>query len=599
MYRLKLRKIHLSKRPSLLLLIFFCHAAISQQVFSGLVLDKEYGTPLPYVHISFPDYQERATITKTDGTFKIQVPDSLPSTARISLSCMGMKTMNATIQAGQPITLKMEPDPALLRTAYVGDFDYERFMVRRVIARIPINYPIENERISGVVTERGFEDSLKTIPLYRTTVQTKADKASYRRKNDFGNVSVVDGQTETFPAYKNSWVNIIAGVYNVHRFDIIAKRAGPLQASKVDSYTFENLGHTIFDGAEILRLGFKGRDAAGTLYINLEDTALVQAEIRLFKYEESWTNFLRDSNRRFLNYTVTYGAYKGRYRLRNILYETGFNNSSDQTFFLENTFTIENFGPVLLAIPESKTIGYYDVLVHQVPGIRLDSADNVIGTTITSSRFERFISSINSAFGVTFTPVNRSAFTITTPRADLTSYQVAEKTQLMVGSNAHFELKIYGRHRFGIIAGGFGEIHSLISYGYLYRLPLGFSGRQRLNLGIFYTEQHFARKIDQITLTDREKFGNRTLRAGQVDVRHTELQFALNPQISYDYGFSRRAIIRLSANWILPMGERHLLVFTEDRRWGPRIGRERLSTMSGRNYQSSLYFSLSLFLLGN
>jgi hypothetical protein len=575
--------------------LLFCLPGLkAQHVFSGVVIDAETSKPLPYVHVIFPDCEETATITRSDGTFRIQIPEIYTRKLQVQLTCMGMQTVNDSLVAGKHKTFYMLPDRSLLRETFVGDFDYERFMIRRLVALIPENYPNQNERIKGVVTEKGFVDSLKATPIYKTTVQIRADKSTYNRKSDFGNVEVIDGETETYPAYANSWVNIVAGVYNVHRFDIVAKRSGPLQLSKINQYHFENLGFTKFDQTEILKLRFEGKDAQGILYINTEDTALVQAEITLHKFEDSMLGFLRSANRRFLNYSVTYGKFDGRYRLRNILYETGFDDGPSQTFFLENTFTIENFNLVKLAIPESRKIGYYDVLLHQVPGYIIDSADNRIGTRRISGTLDKIFGSLYSAFGTYLLPVSRSAFEIPGAMTGVPNHAVASKEMLTFGFAFSTDVRIYGKHYLGLQIHSASNKHGLSMFGYTFRQPLGFTGRHKLGLGLHVGEQTFNRRIGQLELENREKIGNRTLRAGTVLADHQERQWVLMPQLTYDFGFKRSWVVRLSASYLSPFHTTQHAIYAEDRFWFPRSSTANLKDLKGTYYQSAFLFGITL-----
>jgi hypothetical protein len=381
--------------------IFLGCAPIQAQVYKGFVMDADLRLPIPYAHIQVVEPAGNGSITSGNGVFQIASQPDWPQPLQVRVSAIGFISKNVKLVLGQSDTIFLQPYVAKLGEVAIVANDYERQLLRRVIAKIPDNFPVWNEHLEGQVTENAFADTLQTVPLYEAWAYIGADKPSYENRQDFGNVAVKDGGVQTFPAFTESSIRIYAGIYNVHRFDVVQLRLGPLTASNLKDYDFNRLDMQSFDGISILPIKFQSKDYTGTVFINMHDTAVQEMHVQ---YVNPSGAFASGTNRTFLHFKVGYSKYEGRYRLRFINYSTAFD--SGERFFLENTFSIASFELAERPIAEAQKANFYDKLIDLVPqNLAADSTQPA-----ASTMFERFMNRVSFDYGVAAILQHRSAY---------------------------------------------------------------------------------------------------------------------------------------------------------------------------------------------
>ena len=525
------------------LLQVLCMDALSAQVIAGYVLEAETGVPLPYAHVQVVSPSGHGTITNFKGQFQLTPQENWPQPLAVRISSIGHVTRSATLTGQKVDTIYLAQDKDQLQEITIVANDFERQLMRRVIAKIPENHPVWKEFLTGVVTEKGYLDSLQTIPLYEATAIIRADKESYEKRQDLSNVAVKDGQLRTFPAYNQTRIRIIAGPHNVHRFDVVQLRFGPLRANALNTYNFTRLPETTFDGEPILPLKFENKDYQGTVYINLRDTAVHEMQVTYLNPSKFYTT---SSTRTYLRFKVGYSKFDGRYRLRFINYSTGFIDAD--VFYLENTFAIQSFGETKIPIPVADRVYFNDKLIDLVPQkIERDDLQ-----PLATSPEERFYSRISIDYGYAALLYERNSFSYAFQQRNLE--QVTGTVAAARGWRHlpifQFNYRITNHWQAHYTLTGNGESFSYQGLGVSYRQPLGFSGRWVAAAGVatgsFYNTTPLL-EIAGSQLPD--------LLAGEdpnakVAIEQKESQWHLTPHLAISYRIWKNWNVKLSGSWI-------------------------------------------------
>lgn len=543
----------------LLLCVMVWGAPIKAQVYSGFVMDADSKLPIPYAHIQVEQPAGNGSITNATGKFFIQAEPNWPQPLRIRVSAIGFdsETRMLSHQKSDTIYLKTKVDK--LNEITIVANDYERQLLRRVISKIPENYPDWNEHLIGQVTEKGFADSLLTVPLYEAWALIGADKPSYQTRQDFSGVTVTDGGVQTFEAFKESSIRIYAGIYNVHRFDAVQLRFGPLALSDLKDFDFNRLPYQVFDGASILPIQFQNKDFTGTIFINMADTAVHEMHVQYLKPN----NYSGSTNRTFLHYKVGYSKYEGRYRLRYINYSTAFD--SDERFFLENTFSINSFSKAERPIPSEARANFYDKLIDLVPqNLAVDSAQ-----PIASSRFQKIIGRLSFDYGYAAIRHQSAAFRYTIPLRGNSSISgpVGAQNRWVHMLSTQLNYRITNNWQAAYAATGTQENFSSWGLGILRRQPLGFTGKWVVSGGVMAGQIRHISPLLNIRGSDLPQRHEGSDPTEIVRVTHRETQWHITPQLAVGYRFWKNWNFRISASYIHSWAGQSDLVFFYPQKW--------------------------------
>ena len=240
---------------SLLLITLACVALSAQAQITiwGKVVDTE-NNPIPFAHCKLANAQYTGFVADRNGYFSYT---SATPTIQVVVTAIGYKSNTVQLSANQENTIKLQPDVVALAGVVVTSVDYERELLQKVLNHIPINYPSQLEQINGTVIEQLAADSLHQKVLYHAKAQIVADKLSYTNKNKFGNVQIVTGEVEMHQPLDSTFVRLMAGVHNVHRFDVIAARKAPFDKINSKHYQFELVDTLSFQNKALFKMSFK------------------------------------------------------------------------------------------------------------------------------------------------------------------------------------------------------------------------------------------------------------------------------------------------------------------------------------------------------
>lgn len=550
------------------------------QVFRGEVLDAASMGPIPYAHVQLVMSPGQGTITNARGRFGIPREPGWPDDVKVRISFLGYQSIETDISIFQSATILLKKDAQKLPTVSISPGDYERDLLRRVIRKIPENFPNGNERLLGVVTEKGFADTLNARPLYTATATTAADKRGYQKRRDYGNVAVLEGRVDTFPDYKQSDFRISAGVFNIHRFDVIQLRIGPFQESKLKDYDFERMDLQSFDGQPIQPIRFSGENMSGIVYINMIDTAVHEIEVQAKPGAfHTFGSILECAScRTYLNFKTGYAKYDGLYRLKFIHYHTAFyvDKKKGERFFLENTYAITEFGPAVAPIKEIERVGFNDRLTDLFPlNVPLRDSDSLTaqseGPLIphkispANQRRDNWLNRISSDIGYFRMHYEHGMIPYGNSEADWPEELTGE-----LGSSSSrrqglaFQANYRLNARFSVIlnsAGVFSNAYSLQALGMEAAKSIGFAGKWSVKIAATAGLESYSKHIANIGNASDFEMLSPYIDFENTSMNHLTQRVVFAPIFTVSYIFRKNLRFALSALYIVPFRTDTYLMF--------------------------------------
>lgn len=382
-----------TKKKLTYLLLFFPWIAIidveaqTPTAFSGQVLEKGSDQAVAFAHFFILGTDEDGFVTDEVGKFRY-VPGNIfaADQLRVKISAVGYIPDTLMLQADRFQQIFLEravlplPGPTVTSPA-----DPARELIRKVIARIPDNYPAEMERLTGLVTEAIYRDSARTDPFYKTAGRFEADKFSYEQQNEFGNVAVLDGETLVYMPLDSLRLRLCATLHIAFRMDAVATRSAPLDENHLEE-SYLNILDTLPRGDEmIVKLFFSFPKSEGLLWVTLPDYAVLKVEKSIkepYLQENSGCQGidpgLFGSPLRRLDIwrqTEYRKSPDNVYRLHATRYRTGFtaDNSPYYPVYTEAALTVQEYSRTEKPIPFQDRRAYSSFLLDAFPHIHMDS----------------------------------------------------------------------------------------------------------------------------------------------------------------------------------------------------------------------------------
>lgn len=314
---------------------------------------KEEGTQftIPFAHINLVNSPKMGFITNENGEFSFRLTPEKDGKVLVKISCIGYESKTLYLLSNSANTILLQEESKVLKELTITPIDEERLLLQKVIENIPNNYPTWTERLTGKTIEEGFQDKAHQVKYYRVEAEVEADKLDYSQIHHYGNVQINNRSYQMYDAYKSSSIRIISGAHNIHRFDFVKKRLGPLKVNKLNRYELTLIDTVFEDESPLAKLAFVGRAYQGVLFINLINFSIHRGEFTWRKGVDDElskthsTSDLSDHRRRYLTFVTDYFFNEGRYHLRFIHYKTGFkaSKSGENDFHLSNTFSVNTF----------------------------------------------------------------------------------------------------------------------------------------------------------------------------------------------------------------------------------------------------------------
>ena len=568
----------------LILSLLSAHAQ-RQYIFKGNITKVNSAEGIAFAHINIENRPGKGFISRIDGSFYYDAYNTKDTVLQVRISALGYVSKSVTLYAGQNNPIVLDPSAEVLNAVIVTPLEWERQLVQRVIEKIPENYSASNERLVGAVTEETFADSALSLPFYTANALIEADKPNYKTRSPVGNVRVISGETEYFPAADTAWLGIQAGPYNIFRFDLVANRRGPLQKSQLKKFDFSVVDTLLQDGDLVLKMADSSSNYSGMLFINLTDTALLKAEVIDIDFEAGGGFSLNTWRRKFLHYTVSYAKFDGAYRLRYIHYQTAFKSGKDQ-LFLENTFSIISVADAATVSPSGIEINYTELLTDYTKELeRLNDS-----TTVTQEvpSFTKFFRKLVIGYTVFALPQTRSAFTGRLGSDLDISKAWNAKDQLRVAAGVSIEYPIYKRFWLSVQTGSVGnkEATLLSALGISYKQPLSFSGRYKLVFGADYLALANTSRFYNLQHEGTLTLNNKPFDSGRIDFLYQQRSNGIAPRLSFDFQMNNALTLRLQGTYHLSLGtNQSILAREENERWF--WNRVSTTFREGEDFQSS------------
>lgn len=504
------------KKTNFILFFFICALCLAQQEkhFSGVVRDVESNEVISFAHFMYDS--NKGSISNDKGVFEIF---ALSDSILISVSAVGYQSLSKKITHGHNNILYLAPKIVKLNEISVLFVNPEKELIKKVIERIPENYPNSLEKIYGKVNENVFHDSLNQYPIYKAESDIKVDKFSYANRESWGNVEIIKSSINIIDL-DSLMIKFYAGVHTVHSYDFVMKRSGPLSLSNLHTYLLKIRDTVFYDSKKLIRLNYSNIKEEGTLYIDSKSYSIVKINHNLkpLALEKDVGGILKPHKRFFKKLNIEYDHSKdGKWRLKFIHYNTGFRvKNKKRSFYLNNTFYVNGFESQQKVIPINSRFLFTDILFNhaiinkkQLNNLKTSNLRNNFSSFITKLSFDFKLSvlplKVNSHV-INFQPLNK---VITIPDKSyllyiyslVYRYALRNDRGVSLQSSSSFKSKQFSNTSIGIWKKG--EISLNGKLGYFLDVKLGHR-QNRLNNKSFAFDSpfnYFNKKFDSKSIS--------------------------------------------------------------------------------------------------
>ncbi len=536
---------------ALFLVLFITGISHSQTyTIEGTIIDAKTRETIPFAHITITENnQKRGLISDLDGSFKFKTTLSQPV---LYITSIGYKSRTTTVEAGKVNMVKLETDIFSLDQVVITNVDKEREMLKKVLQRLPFNYPNELERLNGRIVEVLAMDSLYSEPIYTAEAKVEVDKYPYSQKHSYGNVKIVDGEVLYSKAPESASIRIYAGIHNVHRFDVLTQRFEPFDNIDDKDYRFEVVDTLAYDKKALFKMKFETKAYQGHLYIEDSTYALVKSEYHA--KEKTLRSVLSSAERLFLDFTTEYVKTDSLYRISYINYKTAFAISTIDEInnrYLNNYFYLEKSIPTDKTLPSSQVNDYSDVLIDklQIQSVE-NKTDSIASTQIATpqssgSKFASLLKLLNFSTKIGWVH-NSATFTSLGINAGNLSRDLSDDSRLSLSSSVGYKFNNDLNLVYTSTAGLKRDEISSHSLQIKWSKPVFRNKRWRLGLssGLNFTEVTMDRGAVQLNQPFSESLT--TSLPGRYNVRQNTSQYNFIPGTFINYRLNGRLFLEAS-----------------------------------------------------
>jgi len=343
-------------RSTFFALIFLCsfQFIFSQSIISGKIIDED-GNPLPFVHVRILN-SNIGTISNDVGLFTL-VSDSKSINFSLVISTIGYRTKTVILREGYQV-ISLDKDITELNEVVLYAKDFGKELIQNVIASIPDNYPVKNERHKGFYRETTTWNKEEN-PIYISEAVIEANKKAYTKAIKSGNVKLVELRKYESGQLDSLTTKIKAGSHHIHRFDLVARRDYFL--NNINAYRYKIADTLRQYDQDIYKVYFENKNkVSGYVYVMDSTFAIIKAEVKVKAFFE-----LYGPNRQFLNYTIAYEQGDDNiWRFKNSQYETAFKKRGKLLNLVSNYVTTEVHGN-MPDIPYLEKLQFDDILLDE------------------------------------------------------------------------------------------------------------------------------------------------------------------------------------------------------------------------------------------
>lgn len=150
---------------------FLCSQEQQINNFKGVVLDKTTHQTIPFVHFSYA--KKKGFVSNEKRAF--QIIESFES-IKVKVSAIGYISQKIDLKPNKKEVIYLDNNIELLNEVELVLFDQKKELLKRVIEKIPTNYPHQNETITGIIHEEFFGDSLFQDTIYKARYNIQSNK---------------------------------------------------------------------------------------------------------------------------------------------------------------------------------------------------------------------------------------------------------------------------------------------------------------------------------------------------------------------------------------------------------------------------------------
>ena len=196
-------------KPIIFISLYFLSLSVFAQSwrYEGTIVDDKTGEPVPFAHINIADKPAEGYITDFKGRYefladRLEVP--------LNISCVGYEGKKVTLKKGLTTQITLMPVLRQLNEVVISSEDPAKVLLRKVVEKIPDNYPNQQERLTATITEYAFKDSSYNEPHYKATATIQTDKWSYQKANAIENATIRGGKNIIYDNSMNRELKIYA-----------------------------------------------------------------------------------------------------------------------------------------------------------------------------------------------------------------------------------------------------------------------------------------------------------------------------------------------------------------------------------------------------
>ena len=568
--------------------MLIAHLAFTQSGrVTGLVTD-ESGEAIPFAHVRIKSTYS-GTLTNINGRFQLNIPNI--NETQLFISCVGFESKTVDVPTNGMLKISLREDLIELGEVVVVPKDYARELVRDAIQKIPDNYPLQNEIMTGFIRETLSKDSLADSLYYISEAQTEASKSPYDRASSSDEVKIIKGRKLDVDT-DNLAVRIYAGAHLQNRFDMVLKREGPLNSGKMKNFIYEIDDTVRFNGKKLFKVGYVSRDGneSGEISILDQSLAIVHLEQYQSKGHFKGANLIKANKRQYLKSVTSYDIHEDSlWRLNYIRYGTKFKNGS-VNIYLNSTYSTHGFRKEKEKIPYNERIQFGDYLYTQVDEFdpaywddynvtvadrRFDEAyvENVEADDDNSEKVSKrskilnLIQRLELGYALRGMKTKISNHTINFNNGEIAldeTIAASEDTRLALALSLMYRIKERSYLIYESSMALDGSKSTDLFLGYSYRMPIGKSQRTFFAGSVGYVYSELNQSLGSVSLTSNTKLDGRKIDADVIDIYSAAKHHSILSSLSVIYEKSRRLKFHAGIEYLTVMDQRDGLRIIED-----------------------------------
>ena len=526
----------MTKRLFAILVLISC-LSFSQEakVYEGVLRDEKDKTTIPFAHFQGEGY---GFISDKQGRFNIKM-DRPTDSLKFLISAIGYASKEVFLKSSKGNLIYLLPKNISLGEIIL---DYENpalVLINKVIDNIPINYPTQFEQLYGEFNENTYWDSLNTKPIYKANATIRADKFSYSKKNSLGNVELLRKNIRYYD-FDSLGIRFYGGVHRVHYADFVKARKDILSKNKAKKYEIRINDTLSFKDMNVAKLSFQNKHVRGTVYINLENYALVRVERHIDPVTiKNPLGFLKNYQRTYYHEVIDYSrGIDDKWRINFMHYTTGFKiKRQNKEIHLDDTFFLEKAQKGMTVIPENKRILYSDVLLNKIDFDSIESPNK-------REKLFRVLSRFRFSISLSIIPFSINQYNLVSPELGLNKTETDRKDyEVVFDFQNDFKIKNNWGLRISSTSSFNKRRFENTGLGVWKEGEINLNGRWSYGLSTLMEYRKLRADRNEITLDETFFYKNKSFDSGHIEYFSEQRDFGLSIGLGLYYQWRKNTII--------------------------------------------------------